>query len=197
MQTTNTTNTDTTWIIKDISFTLAVNRKPVCPKRFALNYGCSYHKLKQAVLNNNNNNTKPPKPKPIQTSISLQQNIYLLLSDFFHLSTTAATINNQPVQYLHGYHTHKQLYEDFIKAEIKVGGSVLVPSENTFLSVWQKRFPFVWLAGETLCSTCYKLQTQITASAVGSYGMSSTAPSTSSFLLPYPYCLISLYSSIY
>jgi hypothetical protein len=42
---------------------------------------------------------------------------------------------------------------------------------ETFLTIWREKFTSVWLAGDTLCTLCFKYNTIVTQTAITDYGM--------------------------
>eukprot|EP00026_Physarum_polycephalum_P002492 Phypoly_transcript_02499.p1 GENE.Phypoly_transcript_02499~~Phypoly_transcript_02499.p1 ORF type:complete len:314 (-),score=38.89 Phypoly_transcript_02499:979-1920(-) len=161
--------TTTTSIINGKTYALTVSNKPVCVKAFTSLYGCSHYKLSSAT-EDTTTTSATPSPKPIDTSSpGVMDGVQKELSTFFAQSTTPATYDGKEIHYLHGFQSRKQLWELFIDADIIFGSSLLKPAKGTFLAVWRNKFSNVWLAGETTCATCFRLETIITSNPIGSF----------------------------
>jgi hypothetical protein len=160
----------TSWIIGEESYAIILNKKPICPNRFSHIFGISFLKMKEAAINAITLTPKPPTPISTQTSqLTKTEQIKNVLQEYFDKGCTIGMVNDLEIQFMHGFQTRKQLYEAYC-AEEKHSSTLFLCTYDTFTSIWCTTFPRVWLAGDILCSVCYKFQAIITTHSSDSFG---------------------------
>jgi hypothetical protein len=164
MEVKNKNDTHPQWIIEGIAYHLAVHDKPVCSKRFAIMYGCSHNKVVAAVQQKAGTASNPPTPTHAPTKVSVRDHLVSELEQLFDKCAIETPQKDKSVRFLYGFHTKKDVYEQLMAAALPVpGDTVFHISLSYFEAIWREKFPDVWIAGETLCSTCHLLTSTITS----------------------------------